>query len=282
MKLKYLLFFLVAVNLTLAQSETDTIKKPGWYPAGVAGLNLSQVAFSNWSQGGDNSLAWTLFSKVNYDYFSPDWIFKNELKLAYGRTKLGSADYRTNDNEIYLESVLSHFIGWAVDPYISNTVRSSLSKGFDYKTTGFPQIADFFDPGYVTQSIGFTYNKIEGFNTRIGVGFQETFTSKFNNYSDDAKTKDKVEKFKFETGIESVTEGKYEIEENLLADTKLRLFSRFEDLSVWDVRWDNTITAQVNKYVNVNLNVLIVYEVSQSLKTQLKEGLQLGLVYNLF
>jgi hypothetical protein len=53
-------------------------------------------------------------------------------------------------------------------------------------------------------------------------------------------------------------------------------------LSVWDVRWDNLITAKVNDYVSVNLNVLVIYDVNESLKTQIKEALQLGISYTLF
>ena len=72
------------------------------------------------------------------------------------------------------------------------------------------------------------------------------------------------------------------MEENVLFGTKLRLFSRFNELDVWDVRWDNLITAQISKYFNVNFNVLLIYEKIQSPKTQIKEALQLGITYSLF
>jgi hypothetical protein len=62
----------------------------------------------------------------------------------------------------------------------------------------------------------------------------------------------------------------------------LRLFGRFEDMSVWDVRFDNTITAKINDYFNVNINVLLIYDVDETLRTQLKEALQLGISYSLF
>ena len=76
------------------------------------------------------------------------------MKLAYGRTKLGSSNYKTNDNELYLESVVSRNIGWAIDPYFSNTVRTALAPGFNYETDPATEIANFFDPGYLTQSLG--------------------------------------------------------------------------------------------------------------------------------
>ncbi len=282
--MKNILFLLLVLISTLAfaQDKKDTIKV-GWGASAVTGLNLSQVAFSDWSQGGDNSLAFTIFGLLGANYYAMPWKLENSLKLAYGRTKLGESAFRTNDNELYLESVLTYDVPtWEVDPYFSNTVRTVISKGYDYKVDPALQISNFFDPGYITQSLGFSYDKLKGFKTRLGLAIQETFTQEFNQYSDDADTPDKVEKFKLETGLESVTEGEVEFAENMLLNSKLRLFTRFNMLDVWDVRWDNTITAKVNDFVNVNLNVLVIYEKSQSLKTQIKEALQLGFTYTLF
>ncbi|GAB4290834.1 MAG: hypothetical protein Kow0098_09750 [Ignavibacteriaceae bacterium] len=274
--------FIFLIFFTVSYAQTDTVTHYGWIPSGVTGLNISQIAFSNWTQGGENSITWTIFGNFALKYILPSWVFTNELKLAYGRTKPGTEEFRTNDNELYLETVLSHSLGWAVDPYISNTLRTAVSDGFNYDSIPALQTSALFDPAYITQSIGFTYNKLEGFTTRLGLAFQETVTDKYRQYSDDPETPDEIESFKFETGLESVTSAEYTVAQNMLVSSKLRLFTRFEAMDVWDVRWDNTITAKVNDYVNVNLNVLLVYEKSQSPKTQLKEALQLGLTYNLF
>jgi len=275
---KFLLFFLLSAGL---YAQTDSLPQNQWIPAGVAGLNLNQVSLSNWTQGGENAVSFTLLGNFGLNYFSNPWQFKNSLKIAYGRTKLGGGDFRTNDNELYLEDILSRSIGIAVDPYISNTIRTVIANGYKYDDSTF-QTAAFFDPAYITQSLGFTYNKLKGFSTRLGIAFQETITDQFKYYSDDPETQDKIESFKFDTGIESVTEVAQVVMENLLINSKLRLFSRFNSLDVWDVRWDNTLTAKVNEYVNVNFNVLVIHEISQTRKTQLKEALQLGLTYTLF
>jgi len=253
-----------------------------WIPLGVAGFNVSQIAFTNWTQGGENNITWTGTGNFGLRYKTVSYLFFNDLKLAYGRTKTGDEDFRTNNNELYLETVLSRSIGWALDPYISNTIRTNIAAGYEYSDTSAIEISNFFDPGYVTQSIGFSYDKVKGLNTRIGVAFQEVFTNKFKQYADDPETNDEVEDFKFETGLESVTSLAYPLQDNLLLDSKLRLFTRFDHLDVWDVRWDNTITAVISKYVNVNLNILTLYEKSQSPKTQLKQALLLGLTYNIF
>lgn len=280
--MKFFIIIILTVFSTILFAQTDSLPKSNWSTSAITGLNISQIALSNWTQGGDNSLAWTFFGKVDVLYSSNAWALKNNLKLAFGRTKLGNADFRTNDNEIYLESVLTYDIKWVVNPFFSNTVRTVISNGYNYSQIPALQTAKFFDPGYITQSLGFSYSKDKVFLSRLGIALQETFADQFANlYVDDPKTITKIERFKLETGIESVTEGSYAFAENMLASSKVRLFSRFNSLDVWDVRWDNTITAQINKYFNTNLNVLLIYEKSQSLKTQIKEALQFGVTYTI-
>ena len=277
-----LIIFLLTVAVQ-AQDGSKEKKDTLWTPNGVIGLNLSQVAFENWSQGGENSIAFTVFTLLGLDYIGDPWKWKNTIKVTYGRTKVGGQEYRTNDNEIFFESLLSHHLNWEVSPYFGATARTAVTKGFDYSGVEAVQIVDFLDPLFLTQGLGFIYDKIENFSTRLGVGFKETFASDFSaTYTDDPETANEVEDFKFESGIESVTEYKVKFLENMEYHSYLRLFGRFEDISVWDVRWDNLLAAKINKYFNVNFNLLLIYDVDETLKTQLKEALQLGFSYTLF
>lgn len=272
-------FFLAFIFLGsgFAFAQVDTILNK-WMPTAVAGLNVSQLALSNWTQGGENSITWSLAGNLGLKYVSSEWKFTNGLKIAYGRTKLGGDDFRTNDNELYLEDVLSRTFGWAINPFFSNTIRTTIAPGYLYSKGSATEIANFFDPGYVTQSLGFTYDKLSNFNTRLGFAVQEVVTNKFRQYSDDPKTA-KVEAFKLETGIQSVTTGNFEVDKNLLFTSSLTLFSRFESLDVWDVRWDNSLVAKVNNWMNVNLGFLLIYQKDQSATTQMKQSMQLGIVY---
>lgn len=95
---------------TFAQEATEEKKDTLWTPKGVVGINLSQVAFDNWSQGGQNSLSFTFFSLLGLDYIGDLWKWRNDLKFAYGRTKIGSEEYRTNDNEIFFQSTLIYHV----------------------------------------------------------------------------------------------------------------------------------------------------------------------------
>ncbi len=273
------LFVLLSVS-SLAAKENDSTKSK-WDNKGIVSLNISQIAFTDWTQGGDNAITYTFLGDFAFNYKETKWSFINNLKLAYGQTKIAQDNFKTNDNELYLESVYSRDMNIWVDPYISNIVRSTLAPGYDYGENPKKKTSAFFDPGYISQSIGVGINKSENIKTRLGLGFQETFANKFTSFVDDPLTSE-IETFKFETGIESVTDVQWSFMDNMMFKSKLRLFSSFSHLDVWDVRSDNVISAQVNKYIVVNLNVLLIYEKSQSVRTQIKEALQLGITYSLF
>ncbi len=281
---KILSLFLIIFTITAySQDIPDSLLKQGWNMTGVVGLNLSQTSFSNWAQGGSNSLAFAAYTNLASIYFNDPWKWKNRLNMTYGRSKIGNEGYRTNENDIYFESVASRDIGWAVDPYFSVTFRSALTKGYDYSVDASGiQIVDFFNPGYLSEALGFTYDQNKIITTRLGIAIQQTFANKFTDYTDDPETPNEIEKFKFDTGLESVTEVNYEFLDNMKYSSFLRLFTRFNSLDVWDVRWDNLISAKVNDYIQVNFAVTVIHEISQTRKTQVREALQLGFSYSLF
>jgi hypothetical protein len=272
--------FIVLVMIGKSNAQIDTTMKMGWNPRGVVSLNLSQMSFSNWSQGGDNSFAFAGLGNFGVFYLHKGWDVSNRLKIAYGRSK-SNGNYFTTDNELRFETVVTRKLGWKVNPYISNELRTAVANGFDYKTNPATQIVAFFDPGYLTQSIGFIYAR-KIITTRLGIGFQEVFTNQFTQYSADPANPTEVKKFKFDSGVESVTETNFEFMKNMQYSGRLRLFSRFNSMDVWDVNWDNLIGAKVNDYVSVNFGVTVLYEKSQSFKTQVKEALQVGFSYILF
>ncbi|MCI0472798.1 MAG: DUF3078 domain-containing protein [Ignavibacteria bacterium] len=278
-KLFGLIAFILLFQCLQAQPMTDTTFKIGWTPKGVVSINLSQIAFDNWIQGGENSLSFLSLLNAGAYYKTKVWFLANRLKVSYGGSNT-SLQYKTTDNELRIENILIRDLNWQVNPYFSNEVRTGIVNGYEYGADSRNQITAFFDPGYITQSLGFIFAR-KGFNTRLGIGLQETFTNKFNKFSDDVETSD-VEKFKIETGIESVSEANYEFMENMLYTGRLRLFSRFNSMDVWDVNWENIVTAKVNDYISVNFTYNLIYQQDQTYRTQTKEALQVGFSYVIF
>ncbi len=283
-KMKIILLFTLLLCFFSRElfSQTDSTYKEGWNPSGVLSLNISQVAFKDWSLGGENSYALTSINDFKGAYKQKKVLWKNNLKITLGQTKIGDNDLQSSDNELFFESIFSYDIGWVVDPYGAITFNTVLLNGYNYDSVPAVQTSAFLDPGYLVESFGFTYERTKNFNTRLGIAFKETFTNTFTQYTDDPLTSGTVETFKFETGIESVTNVNWNFYENLSYSSKLSLFSAFDQLNVWDVAWDNTMTGKINDFVNASLSFKLVYDVDQSLRTQLKESLQIGFTYTLF
>jgi hypothetical protein len=272
------LFILFTSSIVFSNPQDSTFYK--WVPSLVGGLNFSRIAFSNWTKGGENTLTWSVNADFNLEYQNESIGFKTNLKSIYGRTKFDGDDFKTNDNEIYLDQVISYHADWKVDPYFSNSIQTQITTGFDYKGEEPKKVADFFDPAIITQSLGFTYDKLTVIQTRMGLALQETITNKYRKYSDDVETPLKKEAYKFETGFECVTNSKINIDKNIVAESSLRLFTRFEEIEVWDIRLDSKWIAKINSWLNVSFKYNFIFKKSESPTAQMKEAWQMGVTYN--
>ncbi len=280
------IMLVMTVRSVPAQDATKPERQLGWTNTLVAGLNVNQASFHNWTQGGENTLAWSFLTNGQFSYHMGDWTWENIAKVMYGQTKIGEDDFEKADDEIFWESIYSRNIGWPVDPFVANQLRTQMAPGYitvKNEQTGLDervQTSGFFDPGYLVQSIGFKYAPSEVFYTRLGIAFKETFSRNYG-FADDEETLNETETFKFETGIESASGLKLTVMENVLFTSQLNLFSAFDNFDVWNVRWDNSLTAKINNYMNVSVNVLVLHEPAQTLRTQVKQTLALGLRYSL-
>jgi Protein of unknown function (DUF3078) len=280
---KLALMVTLLIGVAPASAQQDTAKAPvyGWQHSIVSGLNLTQVAFTDWVAGGENALAWTLFleGKSVQDMEKTNWA--NSYKFAFGQTRLGDQGIRKTDDEISLETVLTYKLGVHINPYAAATFKSQFAKGYKYPDASSEiAVSKFFDPAYLTQSVGVGYQPQEEIKTRLGFALREVFTSEFTGYADDPKT-GKIEKSRVEGGLESVTDIEWKLEENLLFTSKLELFAPFNRFDEVVVRSANTLAAKVNKYVTVNLNVQLLNDKVISPRTQIKEALSIGLTYTL-
>jgi len=265
-----------------AKVGQDTTKPFGWAHSVVTGLNLTQVSFKDWAQGGENALSYTFWFAASSVQEMEKTHWGNALKLAFGQSRLGDQGLRKTDDEIYFETILIYKFGLYINPYAAGTFRTQFASGYKYDALGDrKEVSKIFDPAYLTQSIGAAYKPVPEATTRLGVAVREVLTSDHaDKYADDPATSG-VEKTKVEGGIESVTDAEWKFAENMALTTKLALFAPFKTLDEIIVRNDNTVTAKVNEYVNVSFNVQFIHDVTVTRRTQIKEVLALGISYSL-
>lgn len=281
---KVILSVVLLFSPIIGVAQTDTVKAPeyGWKHGMVAGLTLSQIGFTNWSAGGDNALSWALSldGKSVSDHENTNWT--NTYKFGFGQARISDAGLRKTDDKIELESILTYKFNQYINPYAALTFKSQFAPGYKYDTPskGIDQrVSGFFDPAYLTQSVGAGWQATKEVKTRAGIALRETFSDKYG-YADDPKTPGR-ETSKVEGGLESVTDVDWIIAENILFTSKLELFAPLNNIDRVDIRSDNKLTMTVNKYITAIFSVQLL-NLSPFPRTQIKEVIAIGFTYNVF
>lgn len=274
-KMLILAVLMMVTNVLLGGEDV----KSAWQKSIIGGINITQTGFDNWSSGGENAFSWQLHLSYQMlrDYASLKW--ENSGKFSYGATKNGSKDMQKSIDEIKAESVLTYKMGSSVNPFLAVTGETQFAEGFNYNITPAVSVSAFMDPAYFRESMGFGMVIHEGIGTRLGLSFKQTITSMYPApYADDPATID-IEKIKSEFGAESVTDISLSLSETSSLTSKLELFSAVSSLDEIDVNFDNMLLVKITEYVNMNINMKLVYDKDISVKRQIKESMAIGLNY---
>ena len=244
----------------------------------IINANITQISFTDWAQGGENALAYALFleGKSTYAVDAVNWV--NSYKFGYGQAKLGSQGIRKTDDDIDLESVLTYKLGTYINPFVSASLKSQFAEGVKYDALGnATPVSNFFDPAYITQTAGVGYQPGPIVKTRLGISLREIVVNRYAM----AYISDPTKKVEVDGGLESVTEVGWTVMENIVLNAKLELFAPVKQFDRMTVRSDNTLSAKVNKFFSMNLNVQLINDPQVQARTQIKQTLALGFSYTL-
>jgi hypothetical protein len=278
----FIFFGFSLLYANVEQTESEKPKEPvyGWQNNLTGTLNLTQTALSNWTTGGENAWSWQVNLNGRFVERQKSYKWVNAGKITFGESRVSNGGRKKTDDEIFLETVYSLKVWKTFNPYASTTMLTQLAPGYDYKTDPVTKISDFLDPGYFKESIGFDYEPNDYIKTRVGFAVRQTVAGAFAaRYSDDPETKDTVEKFKNEWGVESVTDVSLQLNNLIVYASKLEIFSTVERVDEVVVRWDNLFSAKLAEYISVSLNFKLYYDKKGSVKRQLKQILAVGLTH---
>lgn len=290
------LLMALGVGSSPATAQEDEVPLDTWLLDAVGKLSFSQAAYSNWREGGLNTLAFTTGIDAKARRRSSMWEQVHEVRLAYGLIRQDTLDFRKADDIIRLASQLQYqgngFFE-TFNPTLAARVRTQFAPGYSYdevpsalpgadERTTPVKVSDFLAPAMLTQSLGLTYEADAWFTQRIGVGLKETVVliERFRPlfYGPDSEQLDQP--LRFEAGLESQTEVDREIFENVRLKSALGLFYAYNQLEEPpDLLWENLVTMGVNNWLSVNLEVTTLYDQNIDDQPQLKETLSIGISY---
>ena len=281
------IFYKIVISLfilpTLIYSQENQEQEEIWKKQIITGFIINQVSYSNWVKGGENALSWTANVDIRFEKDDTKANWSTVGKFAFGQTKQQNLELRKSVDKIDVSSVYTYKYKKTLSPFFGVSMLTQFATGYDYSKTPKVPKSNFFDPVYLEQSAGAGFLFTPFFNTRIGIAIREIVSKSYAKwgYTDNPDTPE-IEKYKIEKGITSVTTFYKEIAENLLVDSKLEMFSKLDGIKNVDIKFENTITAQIVKYIAVKFVMLLYYDRDISKIIQTKQTLGMGFTFNLF
>ncbi|TAF46331.1 MAG: DUF3078 domain-containing protein [Sphingobacteriales bacterium] len=278
------------IKKTTIKPQLLNIKINYWRTQSTISLNINQAAFSNnWSGGGVNSLALggQFLYKAEYNKERVNYI--TQLDLIYGKLKNRNQLERKTNDRIFIDNKAALQISknWYFFGSLSFESQFDIGYNFGKDATGNEtrtSISNFMAPGYVTESVGFEYKPVTYFSLRLGTGTaRQTFVLDTTLYKNNPKNFGvpigKV--FRNELAFQVVANFDKNIAPNLNLKSRYLMFAAYEKIRHIDQRLDVTLTAKVNKFINVMVNGVALYDDDFSNALQTSQALSIGMVYNL-
>lgn len=289
------LFMIMIFSNAFSQIKNDSL---GWHVHGFTGINVSQVAVSNWVAGGDNSYAGSGLFHTTAKYIRSKTYWDNSLELAYGLIKIEGQGVRKNDDRI---SFTSNYGRYAFGKFYYSallTFNTQFAPGYNYPNDTVV-VSRFMAPGYLTLGIGLNWKPVDYFSLFVSPATGKlTFVmdqklADVGAYGVDSATHD-ANGFKNKDGQEIKPEfgaslnaqfGK-EIFKNIGLASVLNLFCDYTDKVTSKranivVDWQTGLLMKVNEYVNVSISTEVIYndkipvplyETINGVKTQVGTG----------
>src|SRR3546814_5219996 len=94
----------MALNVSAQEAPADST----WKIHGENTFFINQNSFSNWAAGGENAFAANLMFNYDFNYKKDKWSWDNKLIAGYGLNKQKDRDWRKNDDQVSLNSLLGY------------------------------------------------------------------------------------------------------------------------------------------------------------------------------
>lgn len=290
--MKRILFGLISfisVSVLAQNTEKDTTY---WTIGGTSSFTFNQVSLTNWSAGGENSLAGTALFNSHFNYKKAKVNWDNLIDLGYGLTKQGGDNPFKSEDKIYVVSKYGYSAGkkWFYSALLD--FKTQFDYGFSDTPENTNKVSEFMSPGYLNLSLGMDYKPNDNFSLYIS-----PVTSKMTIVLDDSLSLagaygvDEGKNLRSEYGASvKLTAKKDNVVKNVNVSTRLDLFSNLtEKPQNVDVNWEVVFNLKVNDFLSAIASFNLIYDddidyidsdgVNKGPQTQFKQLFGFGLSY---
>jgi hypothetical protein len=296
-----LILFFVLTNLTHTFSQkvdfsnslnAGRLKTPGdttWKKIEF-GANLNQGSFSsNWTGGGVNSVALGLFFNALNEKKKGKNSWRNDFQSQYGIVRNKGQQSRKNVDRVFFDTKYNRELSEKWSLFGNINFLSQFAAGYTYSGDSVEvkrKVSGIFSPAYLTEAIGIEYRPAPYFFIDLAPGaLRQTIVADTSLYVNTPDQKN----YGVPIGRRVRTEAALiqlvaNFDKDIFKDVNLKfrylLFSSFKEPFNIDNRLDAMLTAKINKYVNVNLGAILVYDEDQSSDIQFAQALSIGFLYS--
>lgn len=265
-----------------------------WKKTFRTGLNINQASFtSNWKAGGVNSFGFNAFLNYTANYKKGKNSWDNQFDFLYGVVNNQGQGARKTLDRIYIETKYGRELNEKWSFTSSLNLISQFAKGYKYETVnGIEErslISDFMAPAFITSAWGLEYHPVEYFKVRFSPFSPRVTIVSDNNGRFNAV--DPVKPYGVEVGnstryewlaFQMQAEFNKDIAKNVNLKWRYVMFANYETIEpkTIDHRLDLNLVAKVNKFVNVSIGGILLYDFDQDSGVQLSQAFSLGVLYS--
>ncbi len=267
-----LLFVFIAIEIgaQIIDTEKDLRTKAapdtisGWKKGGIINLNFSQTSLSNWSAGGESSIATNGIVSLFANWKKKDTSsWDNSLNIGYGTMKSGSnKPFIKTDDRIELDSKYGREITKKLYYAGFFSFRSQMTTGYNYKNDTATKISNLLAPGYIIIALGLDFKP----NDNLGI-FVAPVTGRLTLVADTALSN--AGAFGVTKGNSSLEEFggylrltyKLEVMQNISLHTEADFFSNYlKNPTNVVVNWQFLLSMKINKFIAATIGTTLIYD----------------------
>ena len=289
----FLFFFLYAFCSQAYFGQVDKVDslKSKWKQDFATGINLNQSSFSdNWKSGGSNTFATGWYLNHTSVITNSSWRLNSDLQMQIGFLQNKTQSFRKNLDRIYYEFKAGYRLGPKWDFFGSTNFQTQFLSGFEYgkkNKLGIPVdslVSSLFAPAYLTTSLGFEVHPTKNFYSRFGIGsLRQTFVfderiSRAGLFGLEKKGDNIRNQFVLSVLLN--------IERDIFENVNLKAryttlidYFRANQANGLVHRFDANITMKVNKYINANLQAILLKDYDQDPNWQFSQQISMGVQY---
>ena len=278
------IFFILFTTILVGQEKKnkkkkDSVRIPVWKIHGRFAFVFNQSSFSNWSSGGENTIAGNFNVNYDFNYKKENVNWDSRLITGYGLSHLSEKGYRKTDDRFELNTLLGvKTTKYWFFSFIGN-FKTQYTKGFNYKNEPKTLVSEFLSPAYLTFGPGMLWKKSDRLHFNIAPA-----TARYTFVNDFFSGKFGVDEGKntsFSLGFNFSGFYKFGLMTNIEMENVLTAYSDYlANVGNIDLDYQTNIRFKVNSNVKMHMTFHTIIDDNASSKIQFRQLFGLGVNYS--